>query len=113
METIQIISVLFSLLFLIVVFRLIFKKKLREEFSIIWIMCAIVLNVFAFWKHGIDKFASFLGVYYAPSLLFMFMFAAIISYCLHLSKIISKQSNDIKNLTQQLAILENRDKKEV
>jgi hypothetical protein len=41
------------------------------------------------------------------------MFAAIISYCLHLSKIISKQSNDIKNLTQQLAILENRDKKEV
>jgi hypothetical protein len=108
MEIIQIISVFFSLLFLIVVFRLILKKQLKEEFSIIWILCAIVLNIFAFWKNGIDFLASLLGVYYAPSLLFIFLFAALICYCLHLSKIISKQHNDIKNLTQQMAILESR-----
>lgn len=108
MQIIQIISLLFSITFLIVVFRLISKKKLREEFSIIWIFCALVLNVFAFWKSGIDCLASFLGVYYAPSLLFVFLIAAIICYCLHLSKIISKQHNDIKNLTQQVAILEDK-----
>lgn len=108
MKIVQIISLLFSITFLIVVFKLIFKKKLREEFSVIWILCAIVLNIFAFWKNGIDWLASFLGVYYAPSLLFIFLFAAIICYCLHLSKIISKQQNDIKNLTQQAAILEEK-----
>lgn len=108
MEIIQIISVLFSLIFLLIVFRLVLKKKLREEFSIIWILCAIVFNVFAFWKQGIDYLASILGVYYAPSLLFMFLFAALICYCLHLSKVISKQHADIKNLTQQLAMLESK-----
>jgi hypothetical protein len=108
MEVIQIVSVFFSVVFLIIVFRLVLKKQLREEFSIIWTLCAIVLNVFAFWKNGIDYLASILGVYYAPSLLFMFLFAALICYCLHLSKIISKQHQDIKNLTQQMAILESK-----
>ena len=79
---------------------------MREEFSVIWVLCALALNIFAFWKNGIDRIASFFGVYYAPSLLFIFLFAAIICYCLHLSKIISKQQNDIKNLTQKLAILD-------
>ena len=108
MEIIQIVSVFFSIIFLIIVFRLVLKKQLREEFSIIWILCAIVLNVFAFWKNGIDYLAALLGVYYAPSLLFIFLFAALICYCLHLSKIISKQQNDIKNLTQKMAILESK-----
>lgn len=108
MEVIQLVSVFFSVVFLLIVFRLVLKKQLREEFSIIWILCAIVFNVFAFWKSGIDYLASILGVYYAPSLLFMFLFAALICYCLHLSKIISKQHNDIKNLTQQMAILESK-----
>jgi hypothetical protein len=67
-----------------------------------------MFNVFAFWKSGIDWIASYLGVYYAPSLLFMFLFGALICYSLHLSKIISKQHNDIKNLTQHLAILEDK-----
>ncbi len=105
MSFIQILSISGSILFLLIVFRLIFQKKLREEFSIIWIICAVFLNVFTFWRHGIEVFATFFGIYYPPAIIFIALFVAIIFYCLHLSLIVSKQKNDIKNLTQEVAFI--------
>jgi hypothetical protein len=105
MELVQVIGIGTSIIFLIIVFRLVIKKQLREEFCIIWIACAVVINIFAFWRKGIDVLANFFGVHYPPSLIFIAFFFALIIYCLHLSIIISKQRNDIKNLTQEVSLI--------
>jgi hypothetical protein len=105
MSFIQILSIVFTLLFLGVVFRLVMKRRLREEFSIIWIFCALFLNLFAFWRDGIEVLADFFGIYYPPAIIFMVLFIAIIVYCLHLSVLISRHREEIKNVTQDLAIL--------
>lgn len=105
MSFIQIISISASSLFLILVFRLIVKKRLREEFSVIWILCSLFLNLFAFWREGIDVLAHFFGIFYPPAILFIMLFIALIVYSLHLSIILSKQKNDIKNLTQEVAFI--------
>jgi hypothetical protein len=105
METIQILSITLTLIFLGIIFRLVAKKKLREEFSLIWIFCAIFLNVFAFWRKGIEVLAEFFGVYYPPSIIYLVLFLAIILYCLHLSILLSRQREQIKNLTQDMAIM--------
>jgi hypothetical protein len=105
MSFIQIVSIIFTLLFLGFVFRLILKRKLREEFSIIWIFCALFLNLFAFWRDGIEVLARFFGIFYPPAIIFMALFIAIIIYCLHLSVLISRHREEIKNVTQEVAIL--------
>jgi hypothetical protein len=105
MSFIQIVSIVCTFLFLLIVFRLIIQKKLREEFSIIWIFCAIFLNLFAFWRGGIEVLAKFFGVYYPPAIIFIFLFFALIVYCLHLSLIVSRHRNEIKNLTQEVALI--------
>ena len=105
---IQYISIGATLIFLFVVFRLIAKKKLREEFSIIWILSAICLNIVAFWRNCIEIMANFLGVYYPPSVLYIALFLLIIFYCLHLSILVSKQRLQIKNLTQEISMLSER-----
>lgn len=105
---IQLIAIGFTLLFLIFVFRLIIKGKLREEFSIIWIVTAIILNVFSFWRSGLDVIANMLGVYYAPSLLFMLLFVAVILYLVHLSVLNTKQHDKIKSLSQEIALLKEK-----
>jgi hypothetical protein len=105
MSFIQIVSIIFTLLFLGIVFRLVMKRKLREEFSIIWIFCALFLNLFAFWRDGIEVLADFFGIFYPPAIIFMVLFIAIIIYCLHLSVLISRHREEIKNVTQELAIL--------
>ena len=39
-------------------YRLITKGKLREEYSFIWIICTVVLLLFAIWRNGLDVIAN-------------------------------------------------------
>ncbi|MGZ4088949.1 MAG: DUF2304 domain-containing protein, partial [Bacteroidia bacterium] len=105
---IQVVCIALTALFLLFIFRLIVRRKLREEFSIIWIITAIILNVLSFWRGGLDLLARLLGVYYAPSLLFMLLFFAIIVYLVHLSVINTRQQDKLKMLAQEMALLKEK-----
>ena len=90
------------------VFRLIAKGKLREEYSFVWIACTVLLLLFSVWRNGLDVIAKMLGVYYAPALVFMAAIFAIIVFLVHLSVVNSKQHDQIKILTQELAMLKKK-----
>ena len=107
--TIQIFSLIGTLIFLAFIARLIVRGKLREEYSFIWIVCAIILLVFSAWRDGLTQISRLLGVFYPPSLIFLTAIFAIICFLVHLSVVNSKLQNSIKELTQEVAIL----KKEV
>ncbi|MCW3076249.1 MAG: hypothetical protein JWO32_858 [Bacteroidetes bacterium] len=102
---IQLLSIVGSLLFMLFIFRLIVKGKLREEYSIVWIVCTLFLMVFAFWRNGLDIVAKLLGVYYAPALVFLGAIFAIIIFLVHLSVINSKLQKQMKDLAQEHALL--------
>lgn len=105
---IQILSIVLALAFMFFIFRLIAKGKLREEYSIIWIICTVILLVFSFWRNGLDVVANLLGVYYAPSLIFLGAIFAIVIFLVHLSVVNSKQHRQIKDLTQEMALLKEK-----
>ena len=107
MAKIQIVAIAVSLLFLFYIVRLIIKGKLREEYSIVWIVCTIVLIVFSFWRNGLEVIANTLGVYEAPNLVFTGAIFAILIYLLHLSIVVSKLHSQNKQLAQEIAILKN------
>ena len=102
---IQILSIIIAVVFMLFIFRLIAKGKLREEYSIIWIVCTFVLLLFSFWRNGLDIIAKLLGIYYAPALIFLAAIFAIIIFLVHLSVVNSKQHKQIKLLAQELALL--------
>ena len=105
---IQIISIVGALLFMFFIFRLITKGKLRAEYSITWIVCTLILILFSFWRNGLDIIAKFLGVYYAPALIFLVAIFAIIIFLVHLSVVNSKQQRQIKDLAQSIALLKDK-----
>ena len=104
----QIIAIFIALAFLFFVFRLITKGKLREEYSFVWIVCTALLLLFSFWRNGLDVIAKLLGVYYAPALVFMAAIFAIVLFLVHLSVVNSKQHEQIKTLTQEMALLKKK-----
>jgi hypothetical protein len=108
MAKIQIIAITVSLLFLLYIVRLIVKGKLREEYSIIWIACTIVLIVFSFWRNGLEVMARMIGVYEAPNLVFTGAIFAIFIYLLHLSVVVSKLHSQNKQLAQEIALLKEK-----
>lgn len=104
----QILVTVLVLSFMFFIFRLIAKGKLREEYSFIWIGCTFLLLIFSVWRNGLDVIAKLLGVYYAPALVFMAAIFAIILFLVHLSVVNSRQHDQIKILTQELAMLKEK-----
>ncbi len=108
MGKIQLISILISLMFTFFVIRLIVKGKLREEYSIVWILCTFFLIVFSFWRKGLDFVSDLFGIYDPPNFVFTASIFVIFVYLLHLSIVVSKLQDQNKKLTQELAILKER-----
>lgn len=114
MQKIQIIAIAASLCFLAYIGRLIIKRQLREEYSIVWIVCTALLLIFSFWRNGLTVMASLFGVVEAPNLIFTGAIFAIMIYLLHISVVISKLHSNNKKLAQEIALLKNKlEKKEV
>jgi hypothetical protein len=105
MERIQIISIFASLLIFFGVLNLVRRKKLKTEYSLIWLAVSLVFVIFSFWREGIDKISAIVGIAYAPSVLFIILLIGIILLLIEFSIIISKQAERIKILVQEVALL--------
>lgn len=108
MARIQIIAIAISILFLLYIVRLIIKGKLREEYSIVWIVCTVILVMFSFWRNGLEVVSQIVGVYSAPNLVFTAAIFAIFIYLLHLSVVVSKLQSQNKQLAQDVALLKEK-----
>jgi hypothetical protein len=102
---VQTVSVLGSLLLLLVVLELVRKGRLAEEFSLLWILTAVVLLVLSIWRGLLDLLARAVGIFYPPSALFLVGFGFMLLLILHFSVIVSRLSRRNRELAQALALL--------
>ncbi|NTW33920.1 MAG: DUF2304 domain-containing protein, partial [Bacteroidetes bacterium] len=93
--------------------RLIIKRKLREEYSIIWVIATVTLIIFSFWTDGLTIIANFLGIRVASNLIFTGAIFLILIYLIHLSIIVSKLHENNKKLAQNLTMMKEKMEKEV
>lgn len=103
---IQIFAVCGSLAISAFIFELIRKRKMLEKYSLLWFCAAVVLIVLSLWRNLLEKTAALLGVYYAPTALFIIAaFFAMLMF-LHFTVVISRLSEQNKNLAQEMGILQ-------
>ena len=102
---VQILAIAGSVLMVFLIFELIRKKRLLEQYSLLWLGSAVVLFILSIWRDLLEKIAALMGVYYAPSALFIIaLFCGIVLF-LHFSIIISKLTKQNIILAQELALL--------
>jgi hypothetical protein len=111
MQVVQVIAALGSLVLFVFVIDFIRRNLLKEKYAVLWISLSIVVTTLSFWQSLLDKLAQFVGVAYAPSLLFFVAFIFVLLILLHFSVVISIFHDKNKGLTQELAML--RDKVEM
>ncbi len=107
-ERIQIISIIGSFVFLLGVLELIRIKLIKEAYALLWLLFGAIFILLSFWKQGLDFLAGIVGIYYPPALLFLMLIIAIILILIQFSVVISKNNDSIKNLTQELALLQDQ-----
>jgi len=102
---IQYISILGSIVFIGLIVMLIRNKRIKEEFSILWLFFGIVFLFLSIWRDSLEVIARILGIAYAPAAIFLILIIAIISILIHLSLITSRLTDHAKTVIQELALL--------
>lgn len=102
---IQYISILGSVVFIGLIVMLIRNKKIKEEFSILWLFFGLVFLFLSIWRGSLEIIARILGIAYAPAAIFLILIIAIISILIHLSLIISRLTDQAKVMIQELGLL--------
>lgn len=105
MQRIQLIIITTSILFLGLVLRLVVKGRLREEYSIIWLLFTAILVTFSFWGDGLRLFSNMFGVIIPANLIFTISIFVALVYLLHLSVVASKLQKQNITFAQEIALL--------
>ncbi|MCB8817229.1 DUF2304 domain-containing protein [Desulfosporosinus shakirovi] len=82
------------------------RRRLAVEYSLIWIVAGMGMIVLSLWKDGIEYIADLMGIYYAPSAIFVIFGILVFVLCVHFSLEISRLSSNNRVLVQRIALLE-------
>lgn len=94
-----------SLAALLLVLELVRQRKLREEYSLLWLATAIALLVLSVSRPLLDTLAQAVGIFYPPSALFLVALTFVMLILLHFSTVITRLAQENKEIAQQLALL--------
>ncbi len=108
MDRIQWVSILGSGALLATVLELVRSRRLREEYSLLWIFTAAVLLLLSCWRGLLDRLAQGTGIKYPPSALFLVAIGFFLLILLHFSLVVSDLSRKTKRLAQELDLREER-----
>jgi hypothetical protein len=91
---------------LILIVELVRQRKLREDYSLLWLATAIVLIVLSLSRPLLNQLAALLGVItYPPAALFLVAIIFMLTILLHFSTVITRLSRENKQIAQEMAIL--------
>jgi hypothetical protein len=102
----QLFVVALGLLLLLFILNQVRRKNIREEYSLLWIMSAVVLLLSATFIKSVERLSHLIGIYYPPAFLFLVAILMVLVLQFHFSTVISTLREQNKNLTQDLGILE-------
>jgi len=105
MDILKLSAIVGSVVLLVLVVELIRRGRLKERYSLLWLLAGAVVMLFSL-SRGLLEYASHLfGIFYPPSFLFLIAFFFLLLITLHFSVVISGLSEKNKTLAQEVAVL--------
>ena len=101
----QIMIIVIMVLSIVAIFRHISKNKLDFKLGLLWILISIIIIVFAAWPKFLTKISDLLGIYSPMNMMIFFVFILLVMIIFTLSSEVSKLKEDVKRLSQEIAIL--------
>jgi len=105
---IQLVAILVTGGLFVLVFELVRRRRLLERYALVWLGASSVLLVLAIWKGLLNEISHAIGIYYAPSALFVIAFGFILILLLNFSLVISRLADQNKVLAQRIGMLQQR-----
>jgi hypothetical protein len=93
---------------LLFVINLLRTKRLKEEYALLWLLMAGGIVVMPLFADVVEAISYAIGVDYPPALLIVMVLACCFLIFVHFSVTISRFSDQIKSLSQDLALTRKR-----
>ena len=94
----------FVLLFLVYLFHLISKKEIELRNTLPWFFLGLIILILISFQNLAGIIATFVGVYEPVNLIFFGGFCLLLYLVFTLTRIVSKQSIQIRHLVQKIAL---------
>jgi hypothetical protein len=104
----KIFAIIASLLIMLLVVELVRRRKLREEYSWLWLLTGGIIILLVVWHDLLLFITHLIGAIAPTTTLFIFGLLFLMLISLHYSMQISKLSHQVKEMAQQLALLKGR-----
>jgi len=105
LNRITVIAVLASATLLLYILEMVRRRKLREEYSILWLAGGVIMLILSVKRDWLEWVSDAVGIYYPPSFLFLISMFFILLILIHFSITISKLYQMNKRIAQELALL--------
>ena len=98
--------ILIGLVIFLGIIELVRRRKLREEYSFIWLMTGFVFVLIAIKNDILTYLSELVGIILPINMLFFLALIFVMLLCLYFSLRISALTTQMKNIAQQLALLQ-------
>ncbi len=94
-----------ALIALLVVLELVRRRRLSEEYSLLWLGTAVVMLILGLWRDLLHSLAALVGIYDPSNLLFLLAALFMLFIQLYFSTVITRLTYESKEAAQQIALL--------
>lgn len=106
-DRVTVFGLIASIAGLIIVLELVRQRKLREDYSLLWLATAASLILLTLSRPLLDQIAAVLGIItYPPAALFLVAIIFMLLILLHYATVLTRLVRENKQLAQQMAILQ-------
>lgn len=101
----RVFAIVTSVATLVFIVELVRRRKLKEEYSWLWIVTGAGMVVLSAWYGLIERVTHLIGAVTVTTTLFLFGLLFLLVISVHFSTVISRLTQQVRRLTQELAIL--------
>jgi hypothetical protein len=102
----KIFAVFASILIFVVIINLVKNKKLKEEYSWLWLLTGVIIIMLVLWYDVLLMLTHLIGAVLPTTTLFIFAILFLICLALDFAIKISKLTDQVKNLSQKVSLME-------
>ena len=105
-DRLRLIMIAAPALMLLIVIEMVRRRRLREDYSLLWLLTFIALLVLALLRNSLlERLAIMLGISYPPTALFVVSFGFMLLILLQFSTVITNLAHENKRAAQNIALL--------
>lgn len=105
----KIVSAIIGISLFLSIVELVRQRKLREEYSWLWMLTGMMIVVLSVWYDLLLLLGRLFGGILPSALLFFFGLIALLLISLHMSIKLSLLTDQVKRLSQELALMRSRE----